>query len=189
MTINIPPQNKIGFIGDAAIEYLTALGFEQNNLINVNETIKRPDGTDKSFLVSYFVNEDYADLLSVKSTRNVKFSSMQEANFTTFQRIDYPRGGGLKTMSHRDGVAVKFELLDREVSFGCSLTEPTVLECNRRFRVAFFEHILKDVAVLLQFTPDLLDVTPALSGTQLAFSKIGSPDKDEAVKFTIHLAA
>ena len=183
--INIPPRNKIGFIGNEAIEYLTGLGFEPNKLITVDEIITRPDGTDVTLPVSYFVNEDYAEMATVAGTRNVKFSTTLETNFTTFQRTDFPRGG-LKTMSNPNGVAVKFELLDRVVSFGCSLTELDVPERNRQFTVAFFQHILEDVESLLQFNPNLLNVAPGRSGTQLAFTKLGTPDKDDAVKLTIH---
>jgi hypothetical protein len=46
------PRNKIGFIGNAAIEYLTALGFEPNKLITVDEIITRPDGTNETLPVS-----------------------------------------------------------------------------------------------------------------------------------------
>ena len=183
--INIPPRNKIGFIGNKAIEYLTGLGFEPNKLITVDEIITRPDGTDVTLPVSYFVNEDYAEMATVAGTRNVKFSTTLENNFATFQRIDFPKGG-LKTMSNPNGVAVKFELLDPVVKFGCSLTELDVPDRNRQFTVAFFQHILEDVGSLLQFNPDMLNVAPGRSGTQLAFTKIGTPDKDDAVKLTIH---
>jgi len=185
VTVNIPPRNKIGFIGNAAIEYLTALGFEPNKLITVDEIITRHDGTNETLPVSYFVNEDYAEMATVAGTRNVKFSTTLENNFATFQRIDFPKGG-LKTMSNPNGVAVKFELLDPVVKFGCSLTELDVPDRNRQFTVAFFQHILEDVGSLLQFNPDMLNVAPGRSGTQLAFTKLGTPDKDDAVKLTIH---
>ncbi len=48
VTVNIPPRNKIGFIGNATIEYLTALGFELNKLITVDEIITRHDGTNET---------------------------------------------------------------------------------------------------------------------------------------------
>jgi hypothetical protein len=184
VTVNIPPRNRIGFIGHEAIEYLTALGFEANKLTTVDEIITRPDGTNETLPVSYFVNEDYAEMATVTSSRSVKFSTTLELNFTTFQRIDFPRG--VKTMGNPNGVAVKFELLDRVVSFGCSLAETDVPERNRQFTVAFFQHILEDVGGLLQFAPGLLNAAPARSGTQIAFTKIGSPDKDDAVRLTIH---
>jgi hypothetical protein len=184
--INIPPRNKIGFISNGAVEYLTALGFQPNKLITVEEIITRSDGTRETLPVSYFVNEDYADMATVAGTRNVKFSTTLEANFGAFQRIDNPGGGGLKTMNNPDGVTFKFELLDRVVGFGCSLTEADVLERNRQFTVAFFQHILEDVGSLLQFAPGLLNVSPGRSGTQIAFAKIGTADKDDASKLTIH---
>jgi hypothetical protein len=66
------------------------------------------------------------------------------------------------------------------------LSEDSVARHRRRYTVEFFNQLLEDARILMQFHPGIFEVGVADDGTnRLVFKKIHIPDKAEAIKFRI----
>ena len=184
--LNVPPRQRIGFVGKASQEYLTSLGFSINDYTVTEELVRDNAGNELLSSVAYFINESFDDYLSIKSKFVVKYSATLDASFVLVQPNEVLKANRRPALSTPHQVAVKFEFLDPAIVFKCTLSEDSVARHRRRYTVEFFNQLLEDVRILMQFHPGIFEVGVADDGTnRLVFKKIHIPDKAEAIKFRI----
>jgi hypothetical protein len=184
--LNVPPRQRIGFVGKSSQEYLTSLGFSINDYTVTEEVVRDNAGNEQLRSVAYFTNESFDDYLSIKSKFVVKYSATLDASFVLVQPNEVLKANRRPALSSPHQVAVKFEFLDPAIVFKCALSEDNVARHRRRYTVEFFTQLLEDVRILMQFHPGIFEVGFADDGTnRLVFKKIHIPDKAEAIKFRV----
>jgi hypothetical protein len=184
--LNVPPRHRIGFVGKASQEYLTSLGFSINDYTVTEEVVRDNIGNELLNSVAYFTNESFDDYLSIKSKFVVKYSATLDTSFVLVQPNEVLKANRRPALSSPHQVAVKFEFLDPAIVFKCTLSEDNVARHTRRYTVEFFNQLLEDVRILMQFYPRIFEVGVADDGTnRIVFKKIHIPDKVEAIKFRV----
>jgi hypothetical protein len=184
--LNVPPRNRIGFVGRASQEYLTSLGFSINDYTVTEELVRDNAGNELLSSVAYFTNESFDDYLSVKSKFVVKYSTTLDTSFVMTQPNEVLKANRRPNLSSPHQIAVKFEFLDPTIVFKCTLSEESFARHRRRYTVEFFNQLLDDVRIMLQFHPGIFEVGVADDDTnRIVFKKVHIPDKVEAIKFRV----